>query len=52
MLLTTRQLAERWGMSEGTLRNWRVLGRGPKYLRIGNQVRYKLSVIKAYEERK
>lgn len=56
MLLTSKQLAERWGLSEGTLRNWRVLGTGPKFIKLGKKqnaaVRYGLAAIKSFEERK
>jgi hypothetical protein len=53
MLLTSKQLAERWGLSEGTLRNWRSLNVGPKFIKLGRKsnaaVRYSLAVVKAFE---
>jgi hypothetical protein len=49
VLLTTLQLAARWAMAEATLRNWRVLGMGPPFIRVGRNVRYRLSVILAWE---
>ena len=51
-LLTEKQLAERWGMSPATLRQWRVAGnngRYPVFIKIGRLVRYRLSDIEAYE---
>lgn len=55
-LLSTKQLAERWGLSEGTLRNWRMMNKGPRFIRIGRgkrgQVRYKIEAIVKWESRK
>ncbi len=47
--LTTRELAKLWGLSPGTLRNWRANKTGPKSFRVGRSVRYKTSVVMAYE---
>lgn len=38
------------GLCVQTLRNWRGLGKGPKYAKIGRCVRYQLSDLKAYAE--
>jgi predicted DNA-binding transcriptional regulator AlpA len=41
--LTRRQVAERLGVSEGTLANWSTQGKGPKCVRLGargGRVRY------------
>ncbi|EKD97094.1 MAG: hypothetical protein ACD_23C01073G0002 [uncultured bacterium] len=43
------QLAERWGLSPKTLERWRVLGTGPKYIRLPGKVIYRLYDIEAYE---
>jgi hypothetical protein len=54
--ISTEELASRWGMSTGTLKNWRSLKRGPKYLKHGKSkkgraiVSYSLEEIKKYEE--
>lgn len=52
-ILTTKQLAERWGVSEGTLHNQRSKGTGPVFVKLGNgrnaSVRYRLEDIKQYE---
>ena len=38
--LTTKQLAERWGLNPVTLSNWRTQGRGPSFIRIGSKIMY------------
>ena len=41
------------GLSVATLRNWRSMGRGPVYAKVGKSVRYQISDIKEFmEERK
>lgn len=51
-VLTTRELADRWQLHPGTLRNMRSQGRGPSTFRIGRRVRYLLHVIESYEKKK
>ena len=51
MLITEKQLAERWGYSPATLRKWRIEGRGPDFLKIGFGVRYSIETIEAEEEK-
>lgn len=49
--LTTRQLAERWGYQQTTLRSWRKRGIGPPYIEASNRrVIYRLSEVKRWEE--
>lgn len=48
--LKPSELAKRWRKSPGTLRNWRSGGRGPKYIKIGGEVRYLLQDILRYEK--
>lgn len=48
-LLTPEELAERWKIAVGTLENWRYLGKGPLWLKIGGQARYRLADVLAYE---
>ena len=52
-LLTTKQLCERWQITQDTLRQWRVSDNGPPYIKLGDgraaPVRYKLEDIEAYE---
>lgn len=54
-LITTQELAERWGIHPNTLSNWRSQNRGPKYVKIGGMkkspVYYRLKDILAYEKK-
>lgn len=43
------QLAERWGVSPQTLERWRVIGTGPKFIRLPGKVIYRLCDIEVYE---
>ncbi len=45
------QLADRWCISPRTLERWRWLGQGPRYLKIGGRVVYRLDDVEAYEAR-
>ena len=47
--LTQGQLADRWQMSPRTLERWRWLGEGPRFLKIGGRVVYRLQDIERYE---
>ena len=51
IFLNQNELASRWGMSPRTLENWRSTGKGPAYVKIGGQVRYKFEDIKKLEEK-
>ncbi len=42
-------LARRWNVSPRTLERWRWLNQGPRYLKIGGRVLYRLEDIEAYE---
>ncbi len=52
--LTEQQLAKRWDLAVGTIRNWRRQGKGPKPVRLGPgpkaRVIYKLKDIEQFEE--
>jgi hypothetical protein len=48
-LLTQAALARRWKLSPRTLERWRWLGRGPQYMKVGGQVRYRFADVEAYE---
>jgi hypothetical protein len=54
-LLTEQQLAERWRVSQRTLRRWRSTARLPAHIRIGHpvvgRVLYRLTDVLAFEER-
>jgi hypothetical protein len=47
--LDQRTLAERWLISPRTLEQWRWQGRGPRYLKIGGRVVYRLSDVEIFE---
>jgi len=48
-LLTTADVAGRLGVPPRTLEQWRYLGRGPAYIKVGNKsVRYRQSDIDAF----
>jgi hypothetical protein len=49
MNMRQKQLADRWLMSPRTLEQWRWQGKGPKYLKIGATVVYRLEDIEAFE---
>ncbi|MBR0658706.1 helix-turn-helix transcriptional regulator [Neoroseomonas oryzicola] len=47
--LTQVELAHRWTISPRTLERWRWLHQGPRYLKIGGRVVYRLEDIEAFE---
>jgi len=47
--LSQSDLSERWTISPRTLERWRWAGCGPRYLKIGGRVVYRLEDIEAYE---
>ncbi len=49
-LLTSRMLAEMLTIPEGTLRYWRKIGVGPRWLKIEGSVRYDLADVLEYIE--
>lgn len=49
VFLTTEDLANRWKISPATLRTWRTKGAGPRFVKLGGQVRYLLADVLAYE---
>lgn len=44
------ELAVRWRISHRTLERWRWTGEGPKYLKVGGRVVYRVADIEAYEQ--
>lgn len=52
-MLTPAELSARWGDSvkETTLATWRSRGNGPKYVKCGGRVLYRLADIEAYEHK-
>lgn len=47
--MTQTELAERWRISEATLERWRTESNGPVFLKLGNQVRYRVRDVEAFE---
>jgi hypothetical protein len=43
------ELARRWKVSPRTLERWRWLSQGPRYLKLGGRVLYRVSDIESYE---
>ena len=48
--MRTEQAAELLGICSGTLINWRYLGKGPRYHKIGRSVRYSVRDICNYAQ--
>ncbi len=48
--MTQTELAERWRISEAMLERWRTESAGPLFLKLGNQVRYRVQDVEAFEE--
>jgi hypothetical protein len=42
-------LARRWSISPRTLERWRWLGQGPRYIKIGGRVVYRIDEVEAFE---
>lgn len=47
--LTPEELAKRWSVKSKTLSQWRWNGRGPKFLKLGRHVMYRLADIEEFE---
>ena len=47
-LLNERRVAEMLGMSVASLRRWRLLQKGPRFIKLGSAVRYKPDDISAW----
>ena len=47
-----RTVSDITGYSVQTLRNWRFLGKGPSYSKIGKSVRYKISDVYEFLEKR
>lgn len=48
LLKNTEAAAEYLGTAESTLANWRSAGRGPKYLKLGAKVYYRLADLDSW----
>jgi predicted DNA-binding transcriptional regulator AlpA len=49
-LLNERDIARITGLSVASVRRWRLLRQGPKYVKIGSAVRYKPEDVSAWLE--
>jgi hypothetical protein len=49
--LSDERAAEFLGLAPQTLRNWRFLGRGPKYSKLGRRVVYRVSDLEEFLSR-
>jgi predicted DNA-binding transcriptional regulator AlpA len=49
-LLTEQSVADNVGLSVASVRRWRLLGKGPKYIKIGAAVRYRPEDLWAWLE--
>lgn len=47
--LTQTELARRWKISPRTLEQWRWLGKGPRFLKIGARVLYEEAEVEEFE---
>jgi len=50
-LLTQKEVKEITRLADSTLEQWRLKGKGPKFIKLGRLVRYRLSDIDAYISR-
>ncbi|TXI59963.1 helix-turn-helix transcriptional regulator [Mycolicibacter arupensis] len=46
--LTTPEAAEWLGMKRRTLEHWRGKGKGPRYLKVGAKVQYRISDLEMF----
>lgn len=47
-LLTQKEVKVITGLAESTLEQWRLRGKGPKFIKLGRLVRYRMSDLNAY----
>ena len=47
--LNQAELSARWNLSPRTLERWRWLGEGPRFLKLGGRVLYRLEDVEAFE---
>ncbi len=47
--LSQIELAARWNISHRTLERWRWTGEGPRFVKLGGRVVYRLEDIEEYE---
>jgi excisionase family DNA binding protein len=47
-LMTEQEVSKRLNVSVASLRRWRLLGRGPRFLKVGSLVRYQAEELDAW----
>jgi predicted DNA-binding transcriptional regulator AlpA len=47
-LLTEAEVADICGLSTAAIRRWRLLNQGPRYIKVGAAVRYRLEDIRGW----
>ena len=47
--ITQAELARRWSISPRTLERWRWTGEGPRFVKLGGRVVYRLEDVEEYE---
>jgi predicted DNA-binding transcriptional regulator AlpA len=47
-LLNEKEVAMRWSMSLASLRRWRTNGCGPRYVKLGASVRYRIEDLESW----
>lgn len=47
--LSTAELSKHWDIPEKTLERWRCEGIGPRFMKVGQHVRYRREDIQQYE---
>lgn len=47
--LNQTELSARWNLSPRTLERWRWLGEGPRYLKLGGRVLYRVEDVEQFE---
>ena len=48
-VISTLQLSRRLGLSIRTLEGWRLRGDGPKWIKVGRTVRYRIADVEEFE---
>ncbi|MCW5716294.1 MAG: helix-turn-helix domain-containing protein [Bauldia sp.] len=48
--INQRELAARWRISPRTLERWRWTGEGPRFVKLGGRVVYRLADIEDFEQ--
>lgn len=51
-IMSPEELAARWGVMTITLARWRWTGKGPRFFKVGRNIKYRVPDIEAYEEQK